>query len=183
MLYFIYIFLFTALFLSLTALVFAINAFYTLLKVKVPYVATPKWAIETIIRQIPFKEGMVFYELGAGDARVSVALKKHFPRLQATAFELAWWPYFNAKHKIKNSRLGIDLKRENFYNLKLSEADIIFCFLIDSVMPRLEKKLLAELKPGSLVISYGFKFPNWPPKEVISNPDKPSGSKINVYQK
>jgi len=177
------IILFFILIASLIALAFTLNTFYALLKVKVPYVATPNWAINHIINHIPFKDGSKVFDLGCGDARFLVALKKKFPNIKATGYELAWWPYLNAKQKIKNSKLEIDIKRKNFYNVKLSDADVIFFFLIDSIMPRLEKKLLAELKPDSLVISYGFKFPNWPPKEIISNPDKPKGSKINIYQK
>jgi hypothetical protein len=168
---------------SLIALTFTLNAFYALLKVKVPYVATPNWAIDYIVNKMPFKDGATVYDLGCGDCRFLVALKKKCPNIKATGYELAWWPYLNAKQKIKKSKLVIGLKRENFYNVGLSEADIIFCFLITSVMPRLEKKLLAELKPGAQVISYGFKFPNWRPKEIITNPDKPNGSKINIYQK
>lgn len=178
--YFILIFLLAA---SLIALTFTLNTFYALLKVKVPYVATPDWAIKYIIDNIPFKDGATIYDLGCGDARFLVGLKKKYPNITATGYELAWWPYLNAKQKIRSSHLKIDLKRGNFYNVRLSEADVIFCFLITSVMPRLEKKLLAELKPGSQVISYGFKFPNWKPKEIIANPDKPNGSKINIYQK
>ncbi|MFH1367214.1 MAG: class I SAM-dependent methyltransferase [Patescibacteria group bacterium] len=177
------IFLIIFLIASLIALAFTLNAFYALLKVKVPYVATPDWAIKYIIKNIPFKDGSVAYDLGCGDARFLVALKKKFPNIKATGYELAWWPYLNARQKIRKSRLAIDLKRENFYNVRLSEADVIFCFLIHSIMPRLEKKLLEELKPGALIISYGFKFPNWKPREVIANPDKPNGSKINIYQR
>jgi hypothetical protein len=178
--YFILIFFLIA---ALVALAFTLNAFYTLLKVKVPYVATPNWAINYIVNNIPFKEGAIINDLGCGDARFLVALKKKFPNIKATGYELAWWPYLNAKQIIRRSRLNIDLKRQNFYNVRLSEVDVIFCFLIHSIMPRLEKKLQKELKPGAQVISYGFKFPNWRPKEIIANPDKPNGSKINIYQK
>lgn len=180
---FVYFILFLILAASLVALLFTLNTFYALLKVKVPYVVTPAWAIDYIVNKIPFKDNDVVYDLGCGDARFLIALKKKYPNIKATGYELAWWPYLNAKQKIRKSRLNIDLRRKNFYNVKLSEADVIFCFLIHSIMPRLEKKLLEELKPGALVISYGFKFPNWKPKEMISNPDKPKGSKINIYQR
>ncbi|MFA5070332.1 MAG: class I SAM-dependent methyltransferase [Patescibacteria group bacterium] len=175
--------LYFLLFVTIIILAFFLNNLYALLKIKVPYVATPVWAINYIINNLAFKDSAVVYDLGCGDARFLVALKKKYPKIKAVGYELAWWPFLMAKRQIKRSKLDIDLKRGNFYNARLSEADIIFCFLIHSVMPKLEKKLLEELKPGAQVISYGFKFPNWKTKEIIANPDKPNGSKINIYQK
>lgn len=179
----IYAFLFSALIISLAALAFAVSALYHLLKVKVPFVRTPDWAVNMLLNKLKPGPNSVIYDLGCGDAKILITLKKAFPHIRTIGFELAWWPYLRAKHNIKKSGFHIDLRRGNFYHINLAEADIIFCFLIDSVMPALEKKLLAELKPEALVISYGFKFPNWQPKEIIPNPDKSKGSKINIYQK
>jgi hypothetical protein len=36
---------------------------------------------------------------------------------------------------------------------------------IPYIMPRLERKLRAELRPGSRVVAHSFPFPNWEPIE------------------
>jgi len=178
-----YIFLFCALILVSAALIFVSNLFYNTIRVKVPYIKTSRWAVKTILKEIKPTKGDKVVELGCGNARVIRAIKKKYPQIKAKGYEVAWWPYLKAKQKIKKEKLDIDLIRKNFYNTDLSEADIIFCFLINSVMPRLEKKLQKELKSGAIVISYIFSFPNWPTKKVIENPKRSGSSKINIYQK
>ncbi|MDZ7798808.1 MAG: class I SAM-dependent methyltransferase [Patescibacteria group bacterium] len=178
-----YIFLFSALLLIAAVLIFVSNLFYNTIRVKVPYIKTSRWAIKTTLKEInPKKEDKVV-ELGCGNARVIRAIKKKYPEIKARGYEVAWWPYLKAKQKIKKDNLNIDLIRKNFYNVDLSDSDIIFCFLISSVMPRLEKKLKKELKPGAIVISYIFTFPHWPAKKVIKNPKRSGASRINIYQK
>lgn len=40
------------------------------------------------------------------------------------------------------------------------------------------KKLLNELKPGAIVISYVFTFPNWKSEKIILNPNNPKENKM-----
>lgn len=148
-----------------------------------PFVTTPKWVIEKLVNKIDLKNNSIVFDLGCGDARILLALEKKFSNLKLIGYELAWWPYVVAKLKIELKKSKIKVFHQNFYKTDLSNADLIFCFLIDSVMPKLEKQLKEQLKPGARVISYGFKFPNWQPVEIIANPKKPRGSKINIYQK
>jgi len=73
---------------------------------------------------------------------------------------------------------------KNFYNANLADADAIFCFLMDSVMPKVEKKLKKELKPGAKIACYGFKLPAWPPVKVVEiKKGNKRASKIYLYQK
>ena len=181
--YLILLFLFIILIFSLVVLVFTGNTLFNLIRVKVPYVATPEWAISTIIKYLCLKKGKIVYEIGCGDARFLIRLKEKCPEIIARGYEIAWWPWWQAKMNIKKSGINVDLVKKNFYHENLSQADVVFCFLIHGVMEKVEKKLLEELKPGTIVISYGFKFPNWRPYEIISNLDKPEGSKIYIYQK
>lgn len=148
-----------------------------------PFVTTPKWVIEKFVDKIDLKNNSIVYDLGCGDAKVLFALEKKFPNLKLIGYELAWWPYVVAKLKIKLKKSKIKILHQNFYKANFSDADIIFCYLIDTVMPKLESQLKIQLKPGAKVFSYGFKFPNWQPAEIIPNPLKPKGSKINFYQK
>jgi superfamily II DNA helicase RecQ len=48
---------------------------------------------------------------------------------------------------------------KDFFRQDLRGADIVYLFLTPTAMPKVEKKLKAELKKGSRVISYTFSIP------------------------
>ncbi len=186
---------------SAVALVFALNTMLTLFRFRVPYVATPQWAIDWLCANMmgqspllskergrgevyppPLQGGGrgVVYDLGCGDARVLIALKKKFPAIKAIGYEAAWFPYLLARWRTHRS--GITIRHQNFYLADLQDADMVFCFLIHSVMPKVEQLMRSQLKPGTTVFSYGFTFPTWQLVNRIANPKNPGGSKLNVYR-
>lgn len=189
---------------SAVALLFALNTMWNLFRNKVPYVSTPQWAIDWLCANLverspllgkekgrgevtspPFQGGVarsagVVYDLGCGDGRVLKALKQRFPHITAIGYERNWWPYVMAK--LRNRASGVKIRRADFYQADLTDADVVFCFLIHSVMPRVERLLRSQLKRGATVYSYGFTFPTWRPSERIANPEKSQGSKLNVYR-
>lgn len=148
--------------------------------VKVPFVPTPKKYVKAIIDQLALRPGQIFYDLGCGDGRFLVEAAKRGAK--AAGFELGPWPYFRAK-----VRLGLNQSRgriyfKNFYHQNLSEADAVFCFLLDKVMPKVEAKLRQELKPGAKFASYGFPLPNRPADKIVYlNPATKKSSKLYLY--
>jgi len=62
----------------------------------------------------------------------------------------------------------IEIKRKNFFDENLRDADLIFVFLVDAVMEKLGNKLNKNLKPGAIVVSYGFEIPGWKPEKILN---------------
>jgi SAM-dependent methyltransferase len=150
--------------------------------VGVPFVPTPQRNVKLVIDQFNLKPGQKFYDLGCGDARFLIEAERRGAR--AIGFEVSPWAYLRGRLNLLLNKSQARMLYKNFYQADLSEADAIFCFLLDTVMPKVEKKLSRELKPTSLFISYGFKLPNWPPKNIIEiNPTNKRSSKIYIYQK
>ncbi|MFH0829442.1 MAG: class I SAM-dependent methyltransferase [Candidatus Kerfeldbacteria bacterium] len=193
-------FLVLALIGSLVALVLALNTLISLFRDKVPYVSTPRWAIDWLRDNVmqyspllakergggevspPSLQGGgrgAVYDLGCGDARVLIAIKQRYPTITAIGYERNWWPFILAKARIRGT--GVKVYRQNFYQADLRNADVVFCFLIHSVMPKVETLLRSQLAPGATVYSYGFSFPTWKPSRRIENPTRPQGSKLNIY--
>lgn len=149
----------------------------------VPYAPTPYKAIEKIIKKLNIQPGQKVYDLGSGDGRFLFAAEK--AGAQVIGFEISPAPYFKSQIiKITNgSKARLNLK--NFFKADLSGADIVFCFLIDKIMPLVEKKLKAELSPGARVVSYGSYFPNWRIYDtILPDPEKEKTiGKIFIYIK
>ncbi|MFA5022030.1 MAG: hypothetical protein WC508_03060 [Patescibacteria group bacterium] len=150
--------------------------------VKVPFVPTPQKNVKIVIDQLDLKPGQIFYDLGCGDARFLIEAAKR--GAMATGFEIAPWAIWRAKLNIFFQKSQAKVLYKNFYNVNLTDADAVFCFLIDVVMPKVEKKLQQELKPGALIACYGFKLPNWPPEKIVDlKPFDKRASKIYIYKK
>lgn len=147
-----------------------------------PFVRTPHETWSTIIAQLPETKGLRVTDLGCGDASFLFALEQARPDLKLDGYELAPTPYFMARFKRWLKKSKIQLYYRDFYKVDLAQYDVIFCFLIAGVMEKLEKKLRQELKPSTLVISYGFTFPTWQPIQSLPNPDPKRKSKIHIYK-
>ncbi|MFH0952167.1 MAG: class I SAM-dependent methyltransferase [Patescibacteria group bacterium] len=168
---------------AIIALFFAIYVMIVLFKTKVPFVKTPKKSIPLIIDNLPGEGSLTITDLGCGDADVLFALEKSLPRAKLIGYELSPTAYIRARFKKWLKKSKVKLYYQDFYKADLSQIDVVFCFLITAVMPKLEKKLQRELKSGALVISYGFTFPNWRPVKSLPNPDPKSRSRIHIYKR
>jgi len=147
-----------------------------------PFVPTPMKAVNTMIQKANLKDGEIVYDIGCGDGRVvHYASKKH--NINATGFELSPFVYIFAKirqflWKSKAKILFRDFKRHD-----LSDADVIFCYLLPETLSKLEPKLSRELKKGTRVISYAFPIAPWQEKLKIKNDLKQKLAPIWIYEK
>lgn len=135
-----------------------------------PFVPTPMEVSNRMIEIADLKKGQIVYDIGCGDGRVVyLASKKH--DVKATGFELSPFIYALARirHFLWKSKAKI--KFRNFKKQNLSNADVIFCYLLPETMTRLAKKLNKELKPGAKVVSYSFPIKAWKEKEKFTFPD------------
>lgn len=152
----------------------------TFFLVKVPFVPTPKRNVKIIIDELNLKPKELFYDLGCGDGRILLEAEKR--GVKAIGFEISPWAYLRGKLNLWWHKSKAKILYKNFYHVNLTEADAVFCFLIDTVMPKVEQKLKKELKPGAKIACYGFKLPTWSPVKVIDlKPKNKRSSKIYLY--
>jgi hypothetical protein len=62
---------------------------------------------------------------------------------------------------------NIKIRRENFWEADLSDADVVFCYLYPDVMKKLAAKFTVDLKPGTVVVSSNFSLPGFIPSKII----------------
>ncbi|MFA6295838.1 MAG: hypothetical protein WC663_00635 [Patescibacteria group bacterium] len=145
----------------ITLAITAIIAIITILSllifgyVKVPYVKTPEKGVEKMFELAKIKPNEIVYDLGCGNGQFVFKAEKDF-KANASGFELSPYPFVLAKTSqiIKGYKSKIYFK--NFLKEDLSDADVIFCFLMPGACKKLSQKLDQELTPKTRIVSYGF---------------------------
>lgn len=125
------------------------------------------------------KEGETIYDLGSGDGRVLLDAVKAY-NCKGVGYELIF-PFFllsKIKVLLSGNNNKIKLYFKNFYKEDLSQADVIFCYLIPHGMKKLSDKFAKEpLKKGARIVSFSFRIKDWEPKKVLKlTPNTP-----NIY--
>jgi|SRR3989338_1232611 len=133
----------------------------------VPYAPTPKKIIDEVIRALEILPCEKVCDLGFGDGRLLFEAEKK--GAHCVGYEISPFSFIRTwiKKIFKKSRVKLYYK--NFYHEDISRFDIIFCFLVASVMPRVQKKLEREAKKGARIVSYGFSLPGWTPEKTINS--------------
>ena len=107
------------------------------------------------------------YDLGSGDGRIVIAAaKRHGARAVGVDIDPA-----RVKEARENARkAGVAARAEfreaDLFQVDLSPATVVTLYLLPSINLKLRPKLLAELKPGTRIVSHGFDMGDWQPTAV-----------------
>lgn len=131
-----------------------------------PYVPSKQKNIDEILKAANLKKNQLFLELGSGDGRVvRRAVKKYSVR--GLGIEINPLMVMAAKFLAKFDKINhIEFKTGNIFETDFSCADVIYIFLMPEIIRRLFSKFNQELKINTLVISHGFKIPQWEQKLI-----------------
>ena len=141
----------------------------------IPYVPSLEEKVRIIIELAGPLQGKMTADLGSGDGRIVIAFAKNGAR--AHGFEIDPGRVALARKNIEDAWLdGLAIIHpQSFWEANLGEFDILTLYGITSIMERLEKKIDQEGKPGLVIISNVFTFPNWTPVTEREN--------VYVYRK
>jgi cyclopropane fatty-acyl-phospholipid synthase-like methyltransferase len=134
-----------------------------------PFVQTPLEVAKKMLDLSQIKPGEVLYDLGCGDGRLIILAAKEIGA-KSKGVELREDLIERARTEIKRLNLEdrVNVIQGNFFDVAISDADVVTLYLTSSANERLRPKLEAELKPGARVISHDFKVPGWKPTAVYN---------------
>jgi hypothetical protein len=122
------------------------------------WIPTKKKDYERIAKLAGFRPGMVFYDLGSGNADLLFYLSKKY-KIKCVGIEISPTLYLYSKIKaifFKNVRIQYG----NFFKYDLSEADVVYVFLLPKIYEKLQEKLCNDAKNESLIILSVWPFKN-----------------------
>ena len=130
----------------------------------VPYVPTPPEVVDEMLRLAGVKAGDILYDLGCGDGRIVIAAAKK-SGIKAVGIDID--PVRISESNENAAKEGVADKvrfiQQNIFEADFKDATVVTMYLLTSVNRRLRPRLLAELKPGTRLVSHSFDMGEWKP--------------------
>jgi 16S rRNA A1518/A1519 N6-dimethyltransferase RsmA/KsgA/DIM1 with predicted DNA glycosylase/AP lyase activity len=100
------------------------------------------------------------YELGSGDGEFILTAGRKFKCKKATGIEIDYTRHIISKIKLKKEKIkNAEFIREDFKKVNLSDATVVYFYLVPNVIKRIMPKLKKELKPGTRIVSFRYEVP------------------------
>ena len=143
----------------------------------VPYVPTRQPVVDRMLQLAGVSAGDLVYDLGSGDGRIVVRAAEAF-RARGVGYELD--PLLVAESRRNAAAAGVS-ERAVFHETDLFEADlrpatVVTLYLLPTVNLALRPRLLAQLTPGTPVVSQTFDMAEWEPdaRDTVEGLDPPA---------
>ncbi|TAK04805.1 methyltransferase domain-containing protein [Patescibacteria group bacterium] len=131
-----------------------------------PYVPSTDERVRMMLRMSRIQPGEKVADLGSGDGRLVISAAA----LGADAVGYEVNPFLTLRARVMAWKAGlgrrVGFRTRPFQRAALGDYDVIFCYLLPSLMAKVEKKLERELKPGGRVVVNAFPLPTWKPLAV-----------------
>jgi SAM-dependent methyltransferase len=134
------------------------------------YLPTPNEAVTAMLKAANVGPGDVVYDLGSGDGRIVIAAVKTFGAARGIGIDIDPARIAEANDNAQWAKVAdrVHFLNQDLFETDLSDATVVTLYLLPWLNRKLKPKLLAELKPGSRVVSYSFDMGDWKPDQTLS---------------
>lgn len=134
-----------------------------------PSVYTPNSIVDEIMQLAGVGSKDFVVDLGSGDGRLVIAAVEKYKARGGFGVDINPNMVLISNQNAEKAGVADRVKfyEKDLFATDVREATVVTTYLLPSVMGRLEKKLLAELKPGTRVVCHDFAFPSWRPEKAI----------------
>ena len=135
----------------------------------VVYVPTPYEAVEAMLKVAKVGKSDVVYDLGSGDGRIPIMAVQKYNAARAVGIDINPERIKEAEANLKAAGVGdrVRFLNEDLFEAKISDATVVTLYLLPSLNLKLLPKLLAELKPGTRIVSHAFDMGSWKPEQTL----------------
>src|SRR4051812_23804289 len=132
------------------------------------YVPTPYEVVDAMLKLANVGKGDVLFDLGSGDGRIPVTAAKRFG-IRAVGIDIDPQRIAEAKENAAKNKVThlVQFRNEDMFLTDIHEASVVTLYLLPDLNVKLRKRLLAELKPGSRIVSHQFDMGNWKPERKL----------------
>ena len=150
----------------------------------VPYVPTTEEAVQAMLKLAGVKKTDVVYDLGCGDGRIVIAAAKTYGA-HGVGIDINPERIKEAKANAKNAGVEklVRFEENDLFVANFKDATVVTLFLLPQVNLKLRPRLLAELKPGTRVVSNTFDMGDWKPEKELNLSDAQGAEYASLSQR
>jgi len=133
-----------------------------------PFVPATDTQVSNVMKALSNRSGTVL-DIGSGDGRIVMAAAR--AGFNAKGVELnPWLVYYSRLRALRQGlRSRTSFFRADLWKHELGQYDNIVIFGVEQMMLDLEKKMLKEVDPKTLIVACRFQFPGLQPIEEIGS--------------
>jgi SAM-dependent methyltransferase len=152
----------------------------------VPFITTPEEVVVRMLELAATRASDLVVDLGSGDGRIVIAAAQKFG---ARGLGIELDPALVEKSRARARDAGV-ADRVSFVEgdvlaADLSRASVVTVYLLPGLIDRLQPRFLAQLRPGTRIVSHAFRMVGWVPDGAetmrISRPHPGQGDESTLY--
>jgi len=134
-----------------------------------PYVPTPWVIVDAMLNLADIRADDVVYDLGSGDGRLVITAAKRYKargvgvELQPELVEMA-----NAGAKKEEVADRVKFIQGDLFETDIRDATVVTLYLLPRFVTRLVPRFMAELRPGTRIVSHDYPLAPWKPDKDVS---------------
>jgi cyclopropane fatty-acyl-phospholipid synthase-like methyltransferase len=137
-------------------------------KLDAPYVSTPEVVVAEMLRLAAVRPGDLLYDLGCGDGRIVIAAARDFgARGVGIDIDPARIEEAIAAARRAGVSDNVRFAVQDLFRTDFSDASVVALYLYPELNAKLLPRFLAELRPGTRIVSHQFGIGDWKPQESV----------------
>ncbi len=132
------------------------------------YVPTNEEVVRGMLKLAGVTKDDIVYDLGCGDGRIPVIAARDFGA-RGVGIDIDPQRIAEANANVKQAGVGnrVQIRQNDLFTADIKEATVVTLYLLQSLNMKLRPKLMADLKPGTRVVSHAFDMGDeWKPEKT-----------------
>lgn len=154
------------------------------------FVPTPEEVVMEMLNTARVTQNDIVYDLGCGDGRIVITAAKVFG---ARGLGVDIDPVRIKESNENAQKIGVTDRvkfiERDLFKTDISEATVVFLYLLTELNIQLRPKLFKELKPGTRIVSHEFDMGDWKPDrtgvvrnvKLLYTPNYPTDKDVDFY--
>lgn len=133
----------------------------------VVFVPTPNAIVDRMLEMAQVTSRDVVYDLGSGDGRIPITAAQRYGA-RGVGVDINPVRIDEANKNAAAARVQDKVKfiEGDLFTANIAEATVVTLYLLTSLNAKLRPKLLADLRPGTRVVSHAFDMGDWKPERT-----------------